>query len=101
VRALMHEVAAREGLDPQRLSFVGALKVLRCRLPEAPADAAGRQRWWDDLVAEVGEEVLPERRDRVNPRVIKRKMSNWPKKRPQHRRTPQPTKPFRDAIVMT
>lgn len=101
VRALMQEAADREGLDPQRLSFVGALKVLRCRLPEVPADAAGRRRWWDDLVAEVGQEVLPERRDRVNPRVIKRKMSNWPKKRPQHRRTPQPTKPFRDAIVIT
>jgi hypothetical protein len=49
----------------------------------------------------VGEEVLPERRDRVNPRVIKRKMSNWPKKRPQHLRPPQPTKPFRDSIVIT
>src|SRR5205085_7059366 len=95
VRALMQEAAEREGLDPQRLLFVGALKVLRCRLPEVPASAAGRRRWWADLVAEVGEEVLPERRDRVNPRVIKRKLSKWPKKRPQHRRPPQPTKPFR------
>jgi hypothetical protein len=25
--------------------------------------------------------VLPERRNRINPRVIKRKMSNWRKKR--------------------
>lgn len=101
VRALMQEAAAREGLDPRRLSFVGTLKVLRCRLPEVPASAAGRRRWWADLVAEVGEEVLPERRDRVNPRVIKRKLSKWPKKRPQHRRTPQPTKTFREAIVIT
>lgn len=101
VRAVMQEAAEREGLDPQRLSFVGALKVLRCRLPEVPAEAAGRERWWEELVAEVGEEVLPERRDRVNPRVVKRKLSKWPKKRPQHRRTPQPTKPFRDSIVMT
>jgi hypothetical protein len=101
VRALMQEAAARDGLDPQRLSFVGALKVLRCRLPGVPASAAGRRRWWADLVAEVGEEVLPERRDRVNPRVIKRKLSKWPKKRPQHRRTPQPTKPFRESIAIT
>lgn len=34
---------------------------------------------------------LPERRKRVNPRVIKRKMSNWPVKRPQHRTQPKPT----------
>jgi hypothetical protein len=104
VRALLFEAAGREGLDPRRLSFTGALKVLRCRLPEVPkdpADAAGRQRWWEDLLAEVAEEVLPERRDRVNPRVIKRKMSKWPKKRPQHRDPPQPTKPFRDSIVIT
>jgi hypothetical protein len=101
VRALMQEAAEGQGLDPQRLSFVGALKVLRCRLPGVPAEAAGRRRWWEEVVAEVGEEVLPERRDRVNPRVIKRKMSNGPKKRPQHLRPPQPTKPFRESIVIT
>jgi hypothetical protein len=104
VRAVMQEAAEQQGLDPRRLSFVGALKVLRCRLPEAPrdpADAAGRRRWWEELVAEVGEEVLPLRRDRVNPRVIKRKLSFWPKKRPQHRRPPPPSKPFRESIVIT
>jgi hypothetical protein len=101
VRVLMQEAADQQGLDPRRLSFVGALKVLRCRLPEVPADAAGRRRWWADVVAEVGEEVLPQRRDRVNPRVIKRKLSKWPKKRSHHRCTPQPTKPFRESIVIT
>jgi hypothetical protein len=104
VRVLLQESAQRVGVDPQRLSFVGALKVLRCRLPEVPddpADATGRQRWWERLLAEVGEEVLPERCDRINLRVIKRKMSNWKKKRPQHHRPPQPTKPFRDSIVIT
>jgi Insertion element 4 transposase N-terminal/Transposase DDE domain len=101
VRRVMQEAADREGLDPQRLSFVGTLHVLRCRLPEVPTSRAGRQHWWEELVAEVSEEVLPERRDRINPRVIKRKMSKWPKKRPQHRHTPQPTKTFRETIVMT
>jgi hypothetical protein len=101
VRTLMQEAAEAQGLDPRRLSFVGALKVLRCRLPEVPREAAGRQRWWEDLLAEVGEEVLPARRDRINPRVIKRKMSKWPKKRPQHRRPRQPTRPFHESIVIT
>src|SRR5205085_9541136 len=62
VRVLLQESAQQVGVDPQRLSFVGALKVLRCRLPEAPTDPAdrvGRQRWWERLPAEVGEEVLP------------------------------------------
>jgi hypothetical protein len=100
VRVLMQEAAASRGLDPQRMSFTGALKILRCRLPECPASRRGRGRWYRELVAEVAEEVLPPRRDRVNPRVIKRKMSNWPKKRPEHRHHPQPTKEFADSIVM-
>ena len=100
IRVLMQEAAASEGLDPQRISFTGALKVLRCRLPECPASRRGRSQWYRNLVAEIAEEVLPGRRDRINPRVIKRKMSNWRKKRPEHRHYPQPTKGFAEAIVM-
>jgi hypothetical protein len=100
IRVLMHEAAASRGIDPQRISFTGALKILRCRLPECPASRRGRSRWYHNLVAEIAEEVLPQRRDRINPRVIKRKMSNWKKKRPEHRHYPQPTKGFAEAIVM-
>jgi hypothetical protein len=32
--------------------------------------------------------------------VIKRKMSNWPVKRPQHRSLPKPTKAPYDAITI-
>jgi hypothetical protein len=100
VRVLMAEAAQRNALSPRRLSFTGTLKVLRCRLPECPKSRAGLQRWYEDLLAEIAEEVLPERRNRINPRVIKRKMSNWRKKRPEHRHYPQPTKKFRQCIVM-
>ena len=100
IRVLMQEAAAVNGIDPQRLSFTGALKILRCRLPECPASRRGLRQWYRNLVAEVAEEVLEERRNRINPRVIKRKMSNWRKKRPEHHNYPQPHKGFRDAIVM-
>src|SRR3954451_12295788 len=100
IRVLMQEAAASQGIDPQRVSFTGALKILRCRLAECPAGRRGRSRWYHNLVAEVAEEVLEERRDRINPRVIKRKMSNWRKKRAEHRKYPQPRKEFKDAIVM-
>ncbi len=100
VRVLMCEAAQRNEVPPRRLSFTGALKVLRCRLPECPKSRAGVQRWYEDLLAEIAEEVLPERRNRINPRVIKRKMSNWKKKRPEHRHSPQPTKKFRQCVVM-
>ncbi len=100
IRVLMQEAAAREGIDPQRLSFTATLKILRCRLPECPASRRGRREWYHNLVEEIAEEVLPERRDRINPRVIKRKMSKWMKKRPVHRCYPQPTKQFAAAIVI-
>ncbi len=87
-----------------RVSFTATLKILRCRLPEVPKDSndqLGRQRWFTELLAEIGEDLLPERRDRINPRVIKRKMSKWPKKRKQHLNPPKPDNPFHECIVVT
>jgi hypothetical protein len=101
VRAVMYQAACQAGVAPRRLSFVGALKILRLRLAEAPAGRAALERWWQGLLLEVGEERLPPRRNRINPRVIKKKMSSWPKKRPHHRNPPQPTMPFRESILIT
>jgi hypothetical protein len=100
VRKLASEAAATRGLAPRQISFVNTLKILRCRLPECPRTIRGLARWYEDLLAEVAEEVLEPRRNRVNPRVIKRKMSHWHKKRPEHYRFPQPTKTFRKSIVL-
>jgi hypothetical protein len=98
VRTLMFEAATSAGLDPRKLSFTATLKIRRCRLPEVPSGEKGRRRWWRDLLAEVGEAILEPRRDRVNPRVIKRKMSKWLKKRPHHGQAPQPSMSFRESI---
>lgn len=100
IRKLMCEAAEAGGVGPRSLSFNNTLKILRCRLPECPRTAMGLSRWYERLLAEVAEEILEPRRDRVNPRVIKRKMSNWLKKREIHRTYPQPTKNFRKSIVM-
>jgi hypothetical protein len=98
IRTLMFEAAKTSAKSPLRLSFTGTLKILRCRLPECPQDDAGRDLWWDRLLLEISEEEIPPRRNRINPRVIKRQQSKWPKKRAQHRNPPQPTLPFRDSI---
>jgi hypothetical protein len=100
IRKLMCEAADNAGLAPRELSFVNTLKILRCRLPECPRSESGLERWFHALLDEVAEERLEPRRDRVNPRVIKCKMSKWPKKREKHRHFPQPTKNFRRSIVM-
>lgn len=100
IRKLMCEAADFAGLAPRELSFLNTLKILRCRLPECPRSPSGIERWFQQLLAEVAEERLDPRRNRVNPRVIKRKMSKWPKKGPAHRNYPQPTKTFQRSIVM-
>ena len=40
------------------------------------AGCRGLRRWYQNLVAEVAEEALEDRRNRIYPRVVKRKMSN-------------------------
>jgi hypothetical protein len=44
--------------------------------------------------------MLPRRPLRANPRVVKRKMSNYRVKRPEHRAWPQPTRRSKDAVVI-
>jgi hypothetical protein len=100
VRSLMVEAAASTNLPPLRISFTETLKILRCRLPECPKSPQGRQRWYEELVAEVAEAPLEERRNRANPRVIKQKMSKWAKKRPEHKQHPQPQKEFEESIAI-
>jgi hypothetical protein len=53
------------------------------------------------LLAEVAAELNPERRDRSYPRVIKRKMSNFPVKRAHHRQQRQDSRPPCSAVVIT
>jgi hypothetical protein len=101
VRVLMCEAARREGIDPRQLSFTGTIKILRCRIPECPTRSRrGQQTWWANLLGEVAEERLEPRRNRINPRVIKRKYSKWKVKRPWHRHYPQPIKTFRESVVI-
>jgi len=102
VRAVMHETALDAGVDPDRLSFVGALRVLHDAIPEFALVAPQE---WARLYTRVRREIaqskqLPARRLRSNPRVVKRKMSKFPLKRLIHQQPPQPTKPFREAILL-
>lgn len=50
--------------------------------------------------AEILFEPLGPRRLRSNPRVVKRKMSNFPLKRPDHRNYPKPTRTPEEAVVI-
>jgi hypothetical protein len=100
-RAFMAQAAARAGLDPDRLSFVGCLRVLRMRLAEYPAVPPPRRAaWYEALLGEMARERTEPRRNRINPRVVKSKMSRFLKKRPEHRGLPPLTQTFAESIVM-
>ena len=94
--------AAAAGLDPDRLSFVGCLQIPRCRAPECPAPwSAEFPEWRQGPLLEVSRERTDgPRRNCVNPRVVKVKMSKFAKKRPEHRPVPPLTKTFRESVVM-
>jgi len=101
VRALMLEAATATDIDVDRLSFKGSFQILKTRLPELnPSDESNFSKWFEALIWEVGQERIPARRNRINPRVIKRKMSRWNKCRPEHRKQKPLTKTFEQTIVM-
>ena len=100
-RALMAAAAATVDLEAKRLSFVGCLRILRLRLPACNhREANSFRQWYEALLWEMSQEVLPERRNRINPRVVKRKMSKFLKKRAKHRPVPPLKKKFVEAIVL-
>lgn len=102
VRALMLEAAQQENLDVDRLSFTGCLQILQARLPECDSTTPqGLNRWYQLLLTEMAQEKLEPRRNRVNPRVVKRKMSKFAKKRPEHRGRPPLKKVFAQTVFIT
>jgi hypothetical protein len=101
IRSLMFHASETAQLDPDRLSFTGCFQILKCRLPECDSSTPQTfEDWYQALLWEMQNERTDDRRNRINPRVIKRKMSKWPKKRPQHRRPPPLNKSFEESVVM-
>jgi hypothetical protein len=102
VRYLMHAAALQAQVDPDRLSFIHALRLVADAVPEFQMVAPDqRPHLYARLLRDIAAQRLPERRSRSNPRVVKRKMSKFRLKRPEHHHWPQPVAPFRQAVVIT
>lgn len=101
IRAVMHAAAQTAGCDPDRLSFLRTLRLLRIALFEAQIVALTQfDHWYQRLLERIARHQLPARDNRCNPRVVRRKMSNFDLKRDHHRYRPQPTKTFAQAVVI-
>jgi hypothetical protein len=99
VRFLMHQAALQADEDPDRLSFINALRIIQDSVadfemaaPELVPQLCQRLLW------DLADALLPERLPRVEPRVVKRKVIKWPLKRQAHYHTPQPTRPYWKAV---
>ncbi len=101
IRTLMHEAALRVDRDPRTLSFIHAVRVIKDAIPLLRA-AGSKQlpKLYDGLLAQIGRGILPPRDGRINPRVVKIKMSNYKKKRPEDLSPPQPSVAFQEDIVI-
>jgi hypothetical protein len=79
VRGLMHEAALKADEDPDQLSFLHAVRVIRRKLPTFSAIPPQQKTAFHEAVLdEILEERVVSSRRRWNPRGIKRKMSNYP-----------------------
>lgn len=101
VRQLMHEAAQAVNIEPDQLSFIHAVRVIRETIPMMRAACVEQlPLLYRAMIRSIAIGRLPPRRNRINPRVVKVKMSNFAKKRTEHYRHPPPQKPFEQAIVI-
>lgn len=101
VRALMAQAAEDVSIDPRRVSFLGTVRILQDALYEfAIVSRRQRDQLYARVLREIAKEQLPERKPRSNPRVVRRKMSKFKLKRPEHASWPQPQVPFGERVLL-
>ncbi len=106
IRTLMLDAAFHAGRDPDRVSFTAALRITRSSIAQQGAfsphtrDAIGRL--WAHAIGELTQRLLPHRKPRANPRVVKRKYTKLHVKRSRHSHShcPQPDRSPEQAIII-
>jgi hypothetical protein len=79
LRGLLAQAAAREQVQPRRLSFTGALPTLQAFRSAWQALAAGPEpAWYDRLWVALASHRVGNRPGRVEPRAKKRRQKNYP-----------------------
>ena len=103
VRALMHQAASQANVDPDRLSFTEALFVLSETTRElAQVQRSEQEPLRQEMLVRLTAQVLPQRRLRANPRVLKKLYRKYKRKSPDQPVPPpfDPTDQFLDFVVL-
>jgi hypothetical protein len=83
LRFLMHQAALQADVDPDRLSFVHTIEVVQGAVSEFQLIAPQHfDQMYRRLLSDIASVHLPPRRFRSTSRVVKQKMSNFARKRP-------------------
>jgi hypothetical protein len=103
VRVLMHQAACQAGVDPDRLSFTDAVFVV-CETTRELAQVAAEQHepLRQELIQRLSAYLLPARRLRANPRVLKKLYRKY-KRKPSDQPAVAPFDPqdqFLDFVVL-
>jgi len=78
IRGLMHEAALKADEDLDRLSFLHSVRVVQRQLARyAAIPPRQRPALHEAILREILEERVVSSRNRINPRGVKRKMSNY------------------------
>jgi len=101
IRKIMLDSAHWVGVDSDQISFTNALRIIQNAIPEFQQTHLDQiPDLYQRLLKDIAAFRLPPRKNRINPRVIKRQRSSFPKKCPEHRCWPQPTVHFAEAIIL-
>lgn len=101
IRSLMQEAADKYMLAPRQLSFTNCVHILRrgvVRMQAARSEQLSG--FYEDILDEMAATLLPERDNRINPRVIKRPYPKFSCKRLRHFQLPKLKTTFRQDIRM-
>lgn len=101
VRFHIFQAAEKQGVAPTRISFTHAVRVIRDAMPILKITPKPLIPLFQELLAaHISQEVLPPRDNRSNPRVVKKRTSKFPKKKPEDYQAPQPQKKFIESVVI-
>jgi hypothetical protein len=103
VRALMHHAACQADVDPDRLSFTDAIFVLSETTRElAQVQRSEQEPLRQEMYGRLTAQLLPPRRLRANPRVLKKLYRKYKRKSPDEPVPPpfDPKDRFLDFVVL-
>ncbi|MEO1530503.1 MAG: transposase, partial [Planctomycetota bacterium] len=102
IRKLAYQAAIKNKVEPSRISFTATVNIIHLQLAEAPPGRGLRSRlmkqWLAVTIEAIRLEVLPPRRARINPRVVKKRSVACPTKYDHHRKPPRPHPDFAETI---